>query len=225
VATFGLEATGASVRGTDVRLLGFEGSEMTVTTSAGAARVHVPLAGPGNLANVLAAITVATEFGVPMDAIVPAVSALRPMAQRGRVERLAGGVTLVDDSYNSNPAALAQALAVVAGESRCGRKVAVLGEMLELGERAVVLHERSGRAVAAAGIDWLIAVGGEPAGAMARAAVAAGLPAVRVEHVATSQEAAEKAAALVRPGDLVFVKGSRGVKTERVAERIRADFA
>jgi UDP-N-acetylmuramoyl-tripeptide--D-alanyl-D-alanine ligase len=103
--------------------------------------------------------------------------------------------------------------------------VAVIGEMLELGEQAIALHEDVGQAVAQSGLDLLLTVGGEAASALARAAVVAGLPETRVRYFATSDEAAIEAARLVRSGDLVLVKGSRGVRTDRVVDRLKAEFA
>ncbi len=105
------------------------------------------------------------------------------------------------------------------------RKVAVLGEMLELGDQSPELHRQSGAAVAAAGIDLLIAVGGAPASDLARAAVAAGMAERSVSYVPTSSEAATLALGRVRPGDLVLVKGSRGIATDVVVERLKEEFA
>jgi UDP-N-acetylmuramoyl-tripeptide--D-alanyl-D-alanine ligase len=92
--------------------------------------------------------------------------------------------------------------------------------MLELGPESGALHARCGRAAAAAGIERLVTVGGAPAHALGAAAVAAGLPASAVQHFATSVEAAPAVAALVRSGDLVLVKGSRGIGLERVVEAL-----
>ena len=97
--------------------------------------------------------------------------------------------------------------------------------MLELGDRAEALHGEVGRAVAHARIDVLWAVGGDAARAMAAAAVTAGMPAANVRYFATSDEAAGAAASLVAAGDLLLVKGSRGVKTDRVVERLKAERA
>jgi UDP-N-acetylmuramoyl-tripeptide--D-alanyl-D-alanine ligase len=99
----------------------------------------------------------------------------------------------------------------------------VIGEMLELGERSAELHEEVGRAAAKAGVDQLIAVGGAPAKALADAAIASGMTAARVRYFATSDAAADAAIALVKTGDLVLVKGSRGVKTDRVVDRLKAE--
>ena len=105
------------------------------------------------------------------------------------------------------------------------RKVAILGEMLELGEHAARLHADSGRAAAAAGLDLLIAVGGDAARALADAAVAAGMPVSSVALVPTSAAAADLALTRVRPGDLVLVKGSRGIRTDLVVERLKVEYA
>jgi UDP-N-acetylmuramoyl-tripeptide--D-alanyl-D-alanine ligase len=146
------------------------------------------------------------------------------MRHRGEVRRLPGGVTVIDDSYNSNPSALERALQVLGGV-RGQRRVAVIGEMLELGESSIELHERCGHAAAAAGLDSLVTVGGEPARALGRGAVAAGMAEVAVIHAATSAEAADLASRLVTRGDVVLVKGSRGIRTETVIERLVAEFA
>ena len=221
--TFGTAAE-ADVRADEIEELGLDGIAAEVHTWAGGARLRTPLLGQGNLSNILAATTVALHYGIPLGQVAERVAAVGAAPHRGVVSRLAGGVTLVDDTYNSNPRALAAALAVIAREQRCGRRVAILGEMLELGERSLALHAECGRAAASAGIDLLVTVGGEPARALGSAAVDAGLSARAMFHAPTSEEAAPAAAALVRPGDLVLVKGSRGVRTEVVADRIAVEF-
>src|SRR5437763_826794 len=105
------------------------------------------------------------------------------------------------------------------------RRIAVLGEMLELGDRADALHQEVGRAAAHAKLDVLLTIGGAPAAALAASAIAAGLTRDRVRHFATSDEAAAAAVGLVGSGDLVLVKGSRGVHTDRVVERLKAELA
>ncbi len=224
LVTFGT-SPGAGVRATEIEDRGIDGMAARVETPAGRARFDVPLLGAGNLQNVLAAAAVASGFDVPLEAMAERARALRASAHRGDVMRLGQGVVVVDDSYNSNPGALRGALAVVAGDRRFGRRVAVLGEMLELGPQGLALHEACGRAAAASGRSLLVTVGGEPARLMGRAAVDAGMPGQGVVHAGTSEEAAGIAAASVRAGDLVLVKGSRGIRTERVVERLSAVFA
>ncbi len=221
VVTFGIDRA-ADVRASGVVDRGMDGTSAQVTTPHGAVTLTTPLVGRSNLENVLAAVAVATELGVTLDAIAVRAGGLRPAAHRGEVIRLRDGVTVIDDSYNANPTATRRALEVLSG-STGARRVAVLGEMLELGVQASVLHEEVGRAAAAAGVDLLLTVGGEPAAKLAEAAVAAGVALDRVKHFATSEEAADAAMSLVKPGDLVLVKGSRGVRTDRVVDRLKAE--
>jgi UDP-N-acetylmuramoyl-tripeptide--D-alanyl-D-alanine ligase len=222
--TFGIERD-ADVRAAGIVDRGIDGTSARVSTAKGDIEISTPLVGRGNLANLLAAVAVALEFDVPLDAIADRAAKLLPAAHRGEVVRLPRGVTIVDDSYNANPTATRRALDVLAAARRAGRRVAVLGEMLELGDRTAEFHEDVGRAAAHAGVDLLIAVGGSAAAALAEAAVGAGLPRANVRHFATSDAAADAAALEIRSGDLVLVKGSRGVRTDRVVDRLKAEFA
>jgi UDP-N-acetylmuramoyl-tripeptide--D-alanyl-D-alanine ligase len=219
--TFGL-AEHATVRALDVADLGVDGMRARVSTPVGERQIATPLLGRGNLLNVLAAAAVALNEGVPLDEIARVSARLHPSDRRGVVRRLTSGITVIDDSYNSSPAALRAALAVLAG-SRSGRRVAVVGEMLELGGHTTRLHEACGRAAAESGVDLLIAVGGAPARALADAAIAAGLPETAVRYIETSSEAADLMAAAIAPGDLVLVKGSRGTRTDLVVDRLVAE--
>ncbi|HET7220333.1 MAG TPA: UDP-N-acetylmuramoyl-tripeptide--D-alanyl-D-alanine ligase [Vicinamibacterales bacterium] len=224
VVTFGID-TRADVAASNVAYRGLDGTSARLATARGDSAITIPLLGAGNLANVLAAAAVALEFDMSVSQIVERAAGLKPATHRGELLRLPGGVTLIDDSYNSSPSALRQALATVGASAGCARRVAVLGEMLELGAHAIRLHEECGRAAAAAGLDLLITVGGAPAAAMAAAAMAAGMPAGKVTHVPTREDAAALALTRVRPGDLVLVKGSRGIGTDLVVDRLKAEFA
>jgi UDP-N-acetylmuramoyl-tripeptide--D-alanyl-D-alanine ligase len=224
VVTFGIDAR-ADVQATAVEDRGLDGTAADVRTPAGTVRLDTPLLGFGNLANILAATAVALHFEVPLDQIAARAAALQPARRRGELLRLPGGITLIDDSYNSSPAALRRALDTMRAATGSARKVAVLGEMLELGAHATGLHEESGGAAAAAGLDLLVTVGGAPARAMADAAVRAGMPPAAVLHVASSADAVDRALQRIRPGDLVLVKGSRGIGTDAVVEWLKAEFA
>jgi UDP-N-acetylmuramoyl-tripeptide--D-alanyl-D-alanine ligase len=196
-----------------------------VTTPVGERSISTPLLGRGNLANVLAAAAVAIDFGIGLDDIAASASRLKAADRRGAVRALRGNVTLIDDSYNSSPAALARALDVLGKETRGARRVAVLGEMLELGDHAARLHRESGQTAAASGIDALYVVGGEPARAMVDGAIAAGMPRDAVRYFESSEAAAAAIANAIREGDVVLVKGSRGTRTDIVADRIAAEWA
>jgi UDP-N-acetylmuramoyl-tripeptide--D-alanyl-D-alanine ligase len=223
VRTFGVERP-ADIRALAVRDLGIDGSAALVRTPIGEAEIRTPLAGTANLSNILAAAAVAIRFDVPLGDIVERAAALRPVARRGEIIRTRR-LTIVDDSYNSNPTALSRALSMIAGETRCERRVAFIGEMLELGDASAALHRASGEEAARAGISELVAVGGASARALADGAAAAGMSGAHVHYVASSTEAADLAVTLVKPGDLILVKGSRGIRTEVVADRLRAEFA
>jgi UDP-N-acetylmuramoyl-tripeptide--D-alanyl-D-alanine ligase len=203
--TFGLSDR-ADVRASLVEHRGLDGMAATITTPRGWARMDTPLLGTGNLLNLLAAVAVATELGVPVEAIGPRAAKMRPAAHRGELLRLPGGVTLIDDSYNSSPAALKRSLETVRNATGSARKIAILGEMLELGDHAIRLHEECGWTAADSGLDLLITVGGLPAERMANAAKTAGMRPGAIAHTATSDEAADLALTRVRAGDLVLVK-------------------
>jgi UDP-N-acetylmuramoyl-tripeptide--D-alanyl-D-alanine ligase len=221
--TFGTSER-AAVRAVDIEDRGLRGMRARMVTEAGERTVDAPLLGRGNLYNVLAGCAVALRFGVPLDEIVATAATLQPAARRGAVRRLRG-ITLVDDSYNSSPSALRRALEVIAHDTEASRRVAVLGEMLELGDHSERLHEECGRAAAAAGVSLLFTIGGEPARRLASAAVAAGMTPAGAQYFKTSDEASTVVASSVRVGDVVLVKGSRGIRTDVVADRLAAEFA
>lgn len=218
VVTFG-ESTAADVRATAVFDRGFDGVMAEVHTPAGSTTLTVPLPGRAYLWNVLAALAVALHFDVPLAAIAEHVARLRPMARRGLTTRTPRGLRVVDDSYNASPAAVRAALVSLAKTPTPGRRVAVLGEMRELGDHAVPLHRECGEAAARA-VDVLVVVGGDPARALAQAAQDAGLPVGAIHSFPTSVAAADAIEGIVAPGDLVLVKGSRGVRTDVVADRL-----
>ena len=222
--TFGT-STAADVRAEAVEDLGLDGSRLRIRSAGQTVDVTTPLLGRGNLSNLLAATAVAHEFDVPFDEIASRAAQLKPASHRGAVLRLAKGVTVVDDSYNSSPTALARALEVIGRERRVQRKAAVLGEMLELGDHSVRLHEECGRAAASAGLHRLIVVGGDAAKALAQAAIRAGMPDDTVTWTTSSGAASDLILPWLSEGDLVLVKGSRGIKTDTVVDRITAEFS
>ena len=222
VVTFGT-AEGATIRGVDVEDLGLDGSRARLVTPAGERTLSVPLLGRGHLMNVLCGTATALEMGVDLDTIVATASKLKPSSKRGAILKLPKGVTVIDDSYNSSPSALRRSLEVIA-RSWSARRIAVLGEMLELGDLSVRLHEECGRAAADSKLWRLVTVGGEPARALGEAAIAAGMKRDAVLHFNTSNEAATAVTSFLTAGDVVLVKGSRGTRTDLVVERLTAVF-
>jgi UDP-N-acetylmuramoyl-tripeptide--D-alanyl-D-alanine ligase len=217
--TFG-ESAGADVRAINIVDSGFDGATADVVTAGGTCHVQVPLPGRAHLLNVLAAMAVAIELDVPMRAIESRVAALRPVARRGASMRMPNGVRVVDDSYNASPAAVTAALVALAATPVTGRRIAVLGDMLELGAASAALHQECGRAAAEAGVDVLIAIGTDGADALAAGAHEGGLARERIHRFKDSASAAAAVLTLVAPGDVVLVKGSRGTRTDLVADRL-----
>ena len=217
--TFGFSER-ATVRVASVEDRGFDGTTADVDTPRGRLQLRVPLAGRAQLMNVLAATAIAIELGVPREAIERSVPSIQAVARRGAIHVLANGARLIDDSYNASPAAVRAMLTALAATPAAGRRVAVLGEMRELGESSRALHDACGRAAADAGVGALVVIGGTAADGLVAGAVAAGLPPARIHRFADSATAAARIYELVEPGDLVLVKGSRGTRTDVVVDRL-----
>jgi UDP-N-acetylmuramoyl-tripeptide--D-alanyl-D-alanine ligase len=177
------------------------------------------LVGRHAVMNLLAAIAVAREFGISAAHTQEAIRSFAVGKMRG--ERLEhNGILVWNDCYNSNPEA-AQSMIDVLGESHAARRIAVLGEMLELGHAADALHRQVGKYAAGHGIDVLVGVQGA-AHAMVEAAIDAGLPPSAGHFFAEAAEAGEFARQAAHRGDAILFKGSRGVHVERALERFLA---
>ncbi|HEX6736707.1 MAG TPA: UDP-N-acetylmuramoyl-tripeptide--D-alanyl-D-alanine ligase [Vicinamibacteria bacterium] len=183
--------------------------------------VALPLAGPHFLTNFLAAAAVAHHLGLTADEIAAGALELRPARHRGEVVRLGQGITLIDDCYNSNPVAVEAAVTAL-GLAAPGRRVAVLGDMRELGPTGPERHRQTGQAVGAK-LGLLVAVG-ELADHLLEGARHAGLDATALHAFADAAAAAAALPDLLQPGDAVLVKGSRGVKLEVVVDAVVARF-
>ena len=215
------EAADADLRATHIEDRGIDGTTVAVATRLGRMQLEIALPGRGQVWNVLAAAAVALELGVSPSMIEARALTLRPIDRRGSVTMLPSGARLVDDSYNASPAAVRMMLEALAATPGAGRRIAVLGEMLELGDWSWSLHETCGRAAAAAHVDALVVIGGQAADGVAAGALSAGLPTGAIHRFTDSAVAAPHVAALIQPGDLVLVKGSRGTRTDLVADRLR----
>jgi len=182
-------------------------------------RRDAAIPGLGRLAvhNALAAAAVGLAAGLDPGRVVAALARGWSAPHRGAIVR-AGGVTIVDDAYNASPASVEAALELLAGLP--GRRFAVLGEMLELGKEEEEGHERVG-AAAAAVVDRLVVVGAGAAG-IDRGARKAGIQPDRSEVVADRGAARDRLLELLRPGDVVLVKASRGIALELLVADLRA---
>lgn len=214
VMTYG-QADDADVRLGDVGLVE-GGVAFRLVAGNAAVPVRLPLAGRHNAWNAAAAAAVGLALGVPLDEAGAALALAAPV--KGRlVWRDAGGVRILDDTYNANPASVRAALDALREGPGAGRRWVILGDMLELGDQTEPAHRDVGTWVAGLPVDGFAAVG--PAmGAAADAARAAGCP--EVARFATPVEAALHVAARVAKGDRVLVKGSRGMRMERAVEAL-----
>jgi UDP-N-acetylmuramoyl-tripeptide--D-alanyl-D-alanine ligase len=179
--------------------------------------VTLPVPGPHAISTLLAATVVATSLGLSLQIIATAARELKPASNRGAVQRLRDDILLIDDSYNSNPRALLSAIDTLA-LARDRRRVACLGEMRELGPQGPQLHREAGAAIGAR-VDLLLGVG-----ALAKEILegASALPDEAKRAFETSADLAAEINSLVQTHDAVLVKGSRGVRMERVVEALTA---
>jgi UDP-N-acetylmuramoyl-tripeptide--D-alanyl-D-alanine ligase len=217
VISFGIE-NDAEIRAESISPAGFGATVFRLITPGGSAEVNLPLSGRHNVMNALAAASVGHHFGMTADAIASALGHAATPPQRGEILRFVNGFTVINDSYNSNPEALlSMARTLVESSPASGRRIIVAGEMLELGDEAAAIHRETGKQIAALGIDLLIGVRGFGRD-LAAGAAEAGLSDARFAD--DSEMAARILADEVRSGDAVLVKGSRGVRTEIVTERL-----
>lgn len=218
VMTYGL-SKGAEVRGEGIAL-DADGVRFMVSYQKERHSAFVPLPGRHNVYNALAAIAAGIAAGLSISSILAGLSAAKRAKMRMEQTKIAG-VTLIDDTYNANPASMHAALETIAGVHR-GRKIAVLGDMLELGSYAEARHREVGKAVACLGYDALYCYG-ELSKAMADGAKAEGLKTVL--HGATHAVLAQAIAAFMQQGDTVLFKGSRGMQMERVLMELKEIIA
>jgi UDP-N-acetylmuramoyl-tripeptide--D-alanyl-D-alanine ligase len=204
----------ADVRATDVEM----NAEGTAFTARGV-RFRTMLTGRHNVSNILAGLAVANVFEIAFEDLAPAVAGLTPGEMRGQ-RSLWRGVTVLDDSYNSNPEATRSMIDVL-GQEPAQRRIAVLGEMLELGSMSEALHREIGFYAAAAGVNVLIGVRGASR-FMVDAAEKAGLRSDSALFFEEPESAGEFLRDFVKAGDAVLFKGSRATHIERALARMEA---
>lgn len=218
VMTFGL-GPDADVRAEDVKTHGLAGTEFTIRAPWGERRVRSAMPGAHLVPHALAAAAVAERMGVAFDEVAVALEAGSRAEHRMAIIEAASGATMVDDTYNASPVSVGAALAFLSQTPTAGRRIAVLGDMLELGPDEERLHREVG-ALAAGAADALVAVGTRGAW-IADGAEAAG--ARNVLRATDADEAAELVERDLAPGlgDLVLVKASRGIGLDRTVDLLR----
>ncbi len=218
-------AARAEFRAEKIEERGVSGSAFDFVSPAGRARLELPLIGRHNVMNAVAALAAASVWGIGAEDAERVFLQLQPADKRGEVVKFEENFTVINDSYNSSPTALNALSELLAATPGFTRRILAAGEMRELGESAPELHRECGRHVAGLRkIDWIIGVQGR-AEEFVKAAVAAGHPQERAKFFQNSTEAGEFLAQFIRPHDLLLLKGSRGVKMEKILQAIDAGHA
>ena len=180
--------------------------------------VELPMGGLHNVSNALAALAAVRRLGITSSDFAAAMKDFAPVAQR-MVYHEVNGITVIDDTYNANPTSMAAALAELVSHEGAARRVMVVGDMAELGKQSDGMHRELGRAIAAAKVDLLLAVG--PGGATcATAALEAGMGWSGVTRSVSSKRLARLVKSMIRPGDVIVVKGSRVMEMEKVVQSL-----
>jgi UDP-N-acetylmuramoyl-tripeptide--D-alanyl-D-alanine ligase len=219
VIRFGTKAP-AEFRAESIEDRGLDGSAFDFISPEGYTRLELPLIGRYNVMNALGALAAASVWKIGTTEALRVFPALIPADKRGEVVRYTEGFSVINDCYNSSPEALNSMTQLLAATPGYERRILAAGEMLELGPSSAELHCDCGRRAAGLRkIDWIFAVQGR-AEEFLKAAVDAGHPKERTRFFENSQDAAEFVERFVQPGDLLLLKGSRGVKMERVLEAI-----
>jgi UDP-N-acetylmuramoyl-tripeptide--D-alanyl-D-alanine ligase len=227
VLTFGCSPA-AQFRAEKIQDHGAAGSEFEFVGPGERVRLTLALPGRHSVENALAALAAASVWGLTAADAANVLRNIKVGEMRGRLLQFAAGFALINDSYNSNPVALAAMIELLAntGDAKTGiyrRRILAAGEMLELGPDSAKLHREAGRCAASRKLDCVVAVQGN-AVEIVNGAIEAGMPASQAHFFDDSTAAAAFLSDFVRPRDLLLVKGSRGVKMERIVEALHAKY-
>ena len=223
LVTYGVKSA-ASFRIQQMRDLGLDGTAFTVRHGAQDIDFVLPLLGQHNVANAVAAVAVGATHEVPWDDMREAIGEMKAEKMRGEVIKFRERFAVIDDSYNSNPRALSEMIRFLGRLPGFQRKILVAGEMLELGSEGPELHRGCGREAARAGLSLVVAVQGQSKQIL-EGARDAGMDLSRLKFVRDAVQAGELLARTVKPGDVVLIKGSRGVKLDQAINTLRAAFS
>lgn len=223
IITYGIKSI-AAFKVQQLQDLGLDGTAFTIHHGRRDLKFVLPLLGQHNVANAIAAIAVGATHEVPWEHICEALSEMRPEKMRGQVVKFREGFSVIDDSYNSNPRALSEMIRFIGKLQGYQRKILVAGEMLELGPEGPEMHRNCGREAVKAGLDTIIAVQGK-AKEILEGALEAGMDRSQLKFAQDSVETGDLLARMVKKGDVILIKGSRGVKLEQALNTLRAAFS
>lgn len=215
--SYGLEE-GADYRAGSINSNGEGGMDFELTMEGLSYDVHLPAPGVHNVYNALAAVAAGRGLGVPMADIIRGISEYKPGKMRMNI-LAAGRIKVINDAYNAGPQSMKAALDVLEEIGAAGGRIAVLGDMLELGGWAREAHIEVGRYAAGKRLDRLVTVGPN-AEYIAKGAAEAGFPGERIACFSDNEEAAAFLEEMLQNGDTVLIKGSRGMRMEELANRL-----
>jgi UDP-N-acetylmuramoyl-tripeptide--D-alanyl-D-alanine ligase len=221
VLTYGIEKA-AFFMAENIEDRGALGTTFDYVSPEGRIRLDLALPGRHVIANALASLAAASVWGIGIEEARAVLPKLRPPAMRGELLRFSNGAALINDSYNSSPAALQAMMALLAATPGFRRRILAAGEMRELGATCAELHRAAGDFAAKTGnIDFIVGVAGDAA-QLVEGAANAGIPRDHLKFFPSSDAAAQFLQEEFQSGDLLLVKGSRGVKMERIVEVLLA---
>ncbi|MGA2098015.1 MAG: UDP-N-acetylmuramoyl-tripeptide--D-alanyl-D-alanine ligase [Candidatus Acidiferrum sp.] len=224
VVTYGVDAP-AFFSAAAIEDRGALGSAFDYLSPEGRVRLELPVPGRHAIYNALAALAAASVWNIGAAEAQSVFRTLRVPAMRGELLQFSNGAALINDSYNSSPAALHAMVSVLAATPNFKRRILAAGEMRELGVASAALHHEAGMFAAKTGkVDWIVGVDGD-AKQIVEGAVSAGFPRAHTKFFSSSEEASNFLEELISPGDVLLVKGSRGVKMERIVEALIARYA
>lgn len=215
--TYGIDRE-AEYRATNIREQGLLGTRFTLKAEGSAREMELRLPGRHNLENLLAAIATARAIGISWKGIERGIHEVSPAYHRGVIVPWRGA-TIYDDSYNSNPYALARTLKLMSQAEVAGRRIAVIGDMLELGEREVQYHREAGRAIPPE-IDAIVAVGKRSKSLLDGAREAGH---TNLQHFDDAEAAGRFLLDFIEEGDLVLIKASRGIGLDKIVTMLQSD--
>lgn len=213
------KAQWAEVRIIDVEAVGTSAVKVVCSFKGQEVRVNVPLPGVHNALNAAAALAVAVSLGLDIQLAAAGIEKMQPIKGRLVQHTLESGAIVIDDTYNANPESMEAGLNVLANFADAKRRVAVLGQMGELGDNALPMHRSIGALIAHKKIDMLFACNPNGIGYV-EGAITEGFDKSRVVWSETSEDLAKKVASFLQTGDVVLVKGSRSTQMEKVVDRL-----
>jgi len=215
--SFSVNGESADIALDRILAMDVDGSRFLLKLPEETLEIYLPVLGLHHRNNAVAAAAVVWALNLPTTTIASGLANFRPIDKRMEVLSFPGEISIINDSYNANPGSMAAALETLRQVKKQGRGFAVLGDMLELGDESAALHSQVGSKAAQEGVDYLLALG-EQASHLLAGAAEAGMDSNRLIQASDHQEIASQVRKLMAAGDWILVKGSRGMRMEKVVE-------